>query len=79
MSIEGHVVQPNPTRVASLFLASNDGQEHVEGNLDGVDEDKTMLVGDELEVDSVHNGPDLPRSLAGRQEVALDLVADDSE
>ena len=34
-----------------------------------------MLVGDELEVDSVHNGPDLPRTLASRQEVVLELVA----
>jgi hypothetical protein len=47
-----------------LLLGSNKREEHVEGNLDTVDKDKTMLVGDELEVDGVHNGPHLPGSFA---------------
>jgi hypothetical protein len=35
-----------------------------------------MLGGDELEVNSVHNGPHLPGSLTGGEKVALDFVAD---
>lgn len=61
------------------LFGSNQGEEHVESNLDSVDEDKTMLGGDELEVDGMNNRPDLPRSLASREEVVLDLVSDDSE
>lgn len=34
-----------------------------------------MLGGDELEVDRMDNGPDLPGSLACRKQVALDLGA----
>jgi hypothetical protein len=34
-----------------------------------------MLGGDELEVDSVHNGPHLPGSLTGGEKVTLDFVA----
>lgn len=38
-----------------------------------------MLVGDELEVDKVNHGPDLPGSLAGSEKVVLDLVLDGRE
>lgn len=38
-----------------------------------------MLGGNKLEVNGMDNGPDLPTSLAGTQEVVLDLVADDGE
>ena len=38
-----------------------------------------MLVGDKLEIDKVDCGPDLPRSLAGRKEIRLDLGSDCSE
>ena len=34
-----------------------------------------MLGGDELEVDGMHQGPDLPGSLTGGEQVILDLVA----
>jgi hypothetical protein len=34
-----------------------------------------MLGGDELEVDSVHNGPQLPGCLTGGEKVILDFVA----
>lgn len=59
----------------SLFFGSNDGEEHVESNLDSVDKDKTVLGGDELEVHGVDNRPDLPGSLTGTEEVVLDLVS----
>lgn len=58
-----------------LLLGSNEGKEHVECNLDTVDEDKTVLGGDELEVDGVDNRPHLPRSLACTEEIVLDLVS----
>jgi hypothetical protein len=61
------------------LLASKKRKEHVEGNLYRVDKDKTMLVGNELEVDGVDKGPDLPASLAGSQEILLDLLTDDGE
>lgn len=38
-----------------------------------------MLGGDELEVDGVNNGPYFPRSLAGCEEITLDLVDDGRE
>ena len=38
-----------------------------------------MLVGDELEVDGVDEGPDLPGSLAGTEKVVLDLGTDGGE
>ena len=47
--------------------------------MDSVDEDQSVLGGDELEVDGVDNRPDLPRSLAGRKQVVLDLVSNGSE
>lgn len=67
------------TMAAGCLLGSDDGEEHVEGDLDSIDEDKAVLRGDELEVDSVDNGPDLPGSLAGGEQVALELVANDCE
>jgi hypothetical protein len=59
-----------------LFLGSNEGKEHVEGDLNTVDKDKSVLGRDELEVDSMDKGPNLPRSLARRKQVVLDLVTD---
>mmetsp|Transcript_20593 Transcript_20593/g.34126 ORF Transcript_20593/g.34126 Transcript_20593/m.34126 type:complete len:224 (-) Transcript_20593:47-718(-) len=38
-----------------------------------------MFGGDELEVDGVYNRPDLPRSLASREEVVLDFVSNGRE
>lgn len=38
-----------------------------------------MLGGDKLKVDRVHNGPDLPGTLDGSEEIALDLVANGGE
>mmetsp|Transcript_24137 Transcript_24137/g.52079 ORF Transcript_24137/g.52079 Transcript_24137/m.52079 type:complete len:104 (-) Transcript_24137:634-945(-) len=58
-----------------LFLGSKKGKEHVECNLDSVDVWNTPLVGNELEVDKVHNWPHLPGSLACSQEVVLDLAS----
>ena len=79
--IGGHFsVLPTAVRPGTcLFLASNERQEHVEGDLDRVDKDKTVLVGDELEVNGVYNGPHLPGSLAGSEEVVLDLLSDHRE
>jgi hypothetical protein len=68
-----------PTNSRSLFLASDNREEHVESNLDGIDKDQSVLRGDELEVDSVHNGPDLPRSLTRTVKVGLDLVNNNSD
>lgn len=65
--------------IIDLFPGTEDTEEHVEGDLDTIDEDETVLVGDELEVDGVDDGPDLPGSLAGTEEVGLDLGADGSE
>ena len=65
--------------ISPRLLGSNEGKEHVEGNLDSVDEDQSVLGGDELEVDGVDNRPDLPRSLAGRKKVVLDLGSDGGE
>lgn len=64
---------------AQRLLTSNEREEHVEGNLDTIDEHESVLRGDELEVNSVDEGPDPPGSLAGREEVVLDLVSDSSE
>ena len=46
--------------------------------MDSVDKDKTVLAGDELKVHGVDNGPDLPGSLTGTEEVILDLVSNGS-
>ena len=56
------------------LLGSDERKEHVESNLDRVDKDQTVLSGDELEIDGMHNRPDLPTSLACTKEIGLDLV-----
>ena len=73
-----HVSNARET-VADLLPGTEDAEEHVEGNLDSVDEDEAVLVGDELEVDGVDEGPDLPTSLAGAQKIVLDLGGDGSD
>jgi hypothetical protein len=65
--------------ISSLVLGSNDREEHVECHLDTVDEDQSVLGGDELEVDGVDKRPDLPGSLACGEQVILDLVSDGTE
>ena len=70
---------PTTTRIflsslGCLLLGSDERKEHVESNLDSVDEDETVLGRDELEVNGVHNRPDLPGSLACVEEVVLELV-----
>ena len=48
----------HPTFLISiLFVGSNEGMEHVEGDLDSVDENQPVLGADELKVDSMDNGP----------------------
>jgi hypothetical protein len=47
--------------------------------LNTVDEHETVLGGDELEVDGMHNRPDLPRSLASAEKIILDLVSNGAE
>ena len=61
------------------LLRSKKRKEHVERNLDSVDVWNAPLVGNELEVDHVHNRPHLPRSLACSKQVILDLISDDGE
>ena len=67
------------SKTIDLLPGTEDAEEHVEGDLDAVDEDETVLVGDELEVDGVDEGPDLPASLARGEEVVLDLGGDGSD
>lgn len=43
--------------------------------MDTVDKDKSVFGGDELEVDCMDDGPDLPRALARREQIVLDLVS----
>ena len=43
-----------------------------------VDEDQAVLGRDELEVDGMHERPDLPRSLASTKKVLPDLVSNSS-
>ena len=61
------------------LFGSNDGEEHVERNLDGVEEEQSVLVGDELKVDEMDKRPDLPGSLASSEEIGLDLGTNGSE
>jgi len=61
------------------LFGSNEREEHVESNLDGVEEQQSVLAGDELEVDEMDNRPDLPGSLASRKEIGLDLGSNGSE
>ena len=60
------------TSLSHLFC-TNQREEHVEGNLNSIDEDKTVLRGNEFEVDGVNNWPHLPRSLARREKIILNL------
>lgn len=87
-SADGPFIDSNRMRVThgtrmqlglNLVLGSNDRQKHVECNLDSVDEDKSVLCGDELEVHGMNNRPDLPRSLACSKQIILDLVPNGSE
>lgn len=64
---------------AYLVLGSDDGKEHVEGNLDSVKENESVLGGDELEAYGMDDWPNLPRSLACCKQVALDLVSNGGE
>lgn len=61
------------------LLGSKKGKEHVEGNLDSIDENKTVLGRDESKVNSMDNRPNLPGSLHGSEQIGLDLVSDNSE
>lgn len=63
----------------TLFARSNDGKEHVEGNLDAVEEQQSVLVGDKLEVDGVDKWPNLPGSLAGSKKIGLELESNGGE
>lgn len=70
-----------PTKQSSLvfhrcLLRTEEGQEHVESDLDTVDEQQPVLAWDDGEVDGVYHRPELPGSLAGGQQVVLDLVSD---
>ena len=47
--------------------------------MDTIDEDQSVLGRDELEVDGVDNGPDLPRSLHSGEKIVLDLGTDGGE
>jgi hypothetical protein len=58
-----------------LFTRSNDGKEHIEGNLDAVEEEQSVLVGDKLEIDGMHNRPDLPRTLASGKKIRFEFLS----
>ena len=60
----------------NLLPGTEDTEEHVEGDLDAVDEDEAMLVGNELEIDGVDKRPDFPASLACRKEITANLGGD---
>ena len=51
----------------TYLLSSKESKEHVERNLNGVQENEAMLGGDVFEVDEMHERPNLPRSLASSQ------------
>jgi hypothetical protein len=67
------------TSAKDLLFGSNQGKEHVKRDLDSINEDESVLGRNEFEVDRMNDGPDLPRSLAGRQQITLDLLANGSE
>ena len=62
------------TQHHNYLLGSQDAEEHVKGHLDRVEVDQSMLGGNELEVNGMDKGPDLPTGLTCRQEIRLDLV-----
>jgi hypothetical protein len=47
--------------------------------LDSVEEEDSVLVGDELEVDGMNNRPHLPGSLAGSKKISLDFGSNGGE
>jgi hypothetical protein len=55
------------------LFGSQNTEEHVEGDLDRVEVDQSVLCLDELEVKGMDNGPHLPAGLACGQKVSLDL------
>lgn len=59
----GFYLPPYFMSIFALFLCSDDRKEHIECNLDSIDEDQTMLRGNKLEVDGMNKRPNLPRSL----------------
>ena len=61
------------------LFGPNEGKEHVESDLDSVEEEQSVLVGDVLEVDEVNSRPDLPGSLAGSEKIVLDLFSNGAE
>jgi hypothetical protein len=66
---------PQAACVVHLFARSNDGEEHIEGNLDTVEEEQSVLVGDKFEIDGMHNWPDLPRTLTSSKKIILEFVS----
>lgn len=62
-----------------LLLGTNERKEHVEGDLHTIDEDETVLGGNEFKVDRMYQRPDLPRALACRKKIIPDLVANGSQ
>lgn len=56
----------------SLFR-SNQTQKHIERHLHGIQKQQTVLVANKLEIDGMHNGPDLPGPLTGREQVILNF------
>lgn len=70
-----HRSSSSNNNIIHLFSRSNDGKEHIEGNLDAVEEEQSVLVGDKLEVDGMNDRPDLPRSLAGSKKIILEFVS----
>ena len=65
--------------ISILCVGSDDGKEHVEGDLNSIDENQPVLGADELKVDRMDNGPYLPRTLARCEQVTLDLIPNDGE
>jgi hypothetical protein len=61
------------------LLATNDGKEHVECNLNGVDKDQTMFGRDEFEVHRVDDWPNLPGTLTGGEQILFDFVGNHGE
>ena len=69
----------NTVPTSSLFSSSNEGEEHVKGNLDSVEEEDSVFAGDDLEVDGMNKWPHFPGTLAGSKKIRLDLVSNGSE
>ena len=70
----------HPTFLISIsFVGTNDGKEHVEGDLNSVDENQPVIGADELKVDSMENWPYHLRTLARCEQVALDIIPNDGK